>query len=228
MFQFQHGRVVVGGEYCPVHDGVILISTGPVGCEDTEFEAAEAAASTYVASHGHYKARHVRLFEGDVVPDDARSPAGQSRAVVVEVPNGESFVFRGGFTEVGNFYLSEPVHEIGKHAGRAVIANTISLTDAEWSSVLKADGLEQLFRDVVFGIRTVPEFIEALSALAEEAAGQKAAGDVGMEMLSAIELREKYGHWNEHPEYPVSDWQYEVDNGDTRLGYWEWVEGRLC
>jgi hypothetical protein len=25
-------------------------------------------------------------------------------------------------------------------------------------------------------------------------------------------------------DYPFSDWQYEVVNGDTILGYWEWVE----
>lgn len=27
-------------------------------------------------------------------------------------------------------------------------------------------------------------------------------------------------------EYPVSDWQYEVANGDTRLGYEEWLKRR--
>lgn len=31
------------------------------------------------------------------------------------------------------------------------------------------------------------------------------------------------GYWKEHPEFPVSDWQYEVQNGDTRQGYWEFV-----
>jgi len=37
--------------------------------------------------------------------------------------------------------------------------------------------------------------------------------------------REQHGGtWGEHPDYPVSDWQYEVANGDTRLGYWDWVE----
>jgi len=29
--------------------------------------------------------------------------------------------------------------------------------------------------------------------------------------------------WVEDPEYPVSDWQYDVQNGDTRLGYPDWV-----
>lgn len=31
------------------------------------------------------------------------------------------------------------------------------------------------------------------------------------------------GHWGEHHMYPVADWQFEVANGDTRLGYWEWA-----
>lgn len=35
------------------------------------------------------------------------------------------------------------------------------------------------------------------------------------------------GFWGEHPEQPVDDWKYEVENGDTQLGYWEWVQQRL-
>lgn len=31
------------------------------------------------------------------------------------------------------------------------------------------------------------------------------------------------GYWSEHPGYPVVDWAYEVANGDTRKGYWEWA-----
>ena len=31
--------------------------------------------------------------------------------------------------------------------------------------------------------------------------------------------------WGVHPKYPKSDWKYEVENGDTMLGYWEWA---LC
>lgn len=29
--------------------------------------------------------------------------------------------------------------------------------------------------------------------------------------------------WGEDPDHPVADWQYEVANDDTRLGYWDWV-----
>jgi hypothetical protein len=31
-------------------------------------------------------------------------------------------------------------------------------------------------------------------------------------------------HWDTDPEFPIWDWQYEVTNGDTRLGYREWTE----
>ena len=31
------------------------------------------------------------------------------------------------------------------------------------------------------------------------------------------------GVWGNHPKYPPKDWTYEVDNGDTRAGYWDWV-----
>ena len=37
-------------------------------------------------------------------------------------------------------------------------------------------------------------------------------------------LREAAGGvWEMHPEHSLEDWQYEVANDDTRLGYWEWV-----
>jgi len=32
------------------------------------------------------------------------------------------------------------------------------------------------------------------------------------------------GYWDgECAEFPREDWEYEVRNGDTRLGYWEWA-----
>jgi len=38
---------------------------------------------------------------------------------------------------------------------------------------------------------------------------------------AALALEQQYHP--EHPDYPFEDWQYEVSNGDTRLGYWLWV-----
>lgn len=34
-------------------------------------------------------------------------------------------------------------------------------------------------------------------------------------------------YWDEHPDYPSEDWQYEVVNGDTRQSYWEWVYNKI-
>ena len=34
----------------------------------------------------------------------------------------------------------------------------------------------------------------------------------------------KISHWEDDHEFPSEDWKYEVANGDTRLGYREWVE----
>ena len=45
--------------------------------------------------------------------------------------------------------------------------------------------------------------------------------------MDANNLRDRYGHWGVHPDFPRADWQYEVANGDTRLGYWEWVASKL-
>ncbi|MDG2570829.1 hypothetical protein P7L87_25085, partial [Vibrio parahaemolyticus] len=33
--------------------------------------------------------------------------------------------------------------------------------------------------------------------------------------------------WDDHPDYPSDGWKYEVENGDTRRGYWDWVAAKL-
>ncbi len=33
----------------------------------------------------------------------------------------------------------------------------------------------------------------------------------------------KIPHWEDDPDFASEDWRYEVANGDTRLGYREWV-----
>jgi len=34
---------------------------------------------------------------------------------------------------------------------------------------------------------------------------------------------EEHNHWDNHPDYPVEDWKYEVANADTRQGYADWL-----
>jgi len=43
------------------------------------------------------------------------------------------------------------------------------------------------------------------------------------EKLVRINLLKKQDFWSEYTAYPVSDWQDEVREGNTRNGYWEWV-----
>jgi len=44
----------------------------------------------------------------------------------------------------------------------------------------------------------------------------------------ARRLADRYGGvWKDHPDFAVSEWQYEVRNGDTRAGYWDWVLGKI-
>lgn len=52
----------------------------------------------------------------------------------------------------------------------------------------------------------------------EETPASTPTGDFG---LNAAQLEHKHGE--EHPDYTREDWREEVENGDTRLGYWEWV-----
>lgn len=44
------------------------------------------------------------------------------------------------------------------------------------------------------------------------------AGDFGR---TAEQLEEKHGQ--DHPDYTREDWRNDVSQGDTKLGYWEWV-----
>jgi len=45
--------------------------------------------------------------------------------------------------------------------------------------------------------------------------------------MDAEDFKAAYGgHWGEHSGHPLTEWQADVANGDTRLGYWEWVAAR--
>jgi len=35
------------------------------------------------------------------------------------------------------------------------------------------------------------------------------------------------GYWHDHPTFSPSDWKFEASEGDTRRGYWDWVESRI-
>ena len=55
--------------------------------------------------------------------------------------------------------------------------------------------------------------------------------DTDDKRMGPDQLREKYetsdGGRGQHATYPLEDWQHEVGNDETRLGYWEWVSHQL-
>lgn len=46
-------------------------------------------------------------------------------------------------------------------------------------------------------------------------------------LQTASEMKDLYGVWGEHPDYPKEDWKYEIANDDTVAGYWDWVEHQM-
>jgi hypothetical protein len=44
----------------------------------------------------------------------------------------------------------------------------------------------------------------------------------------ARELFEQAGYWaKSHKDFPLGDWKYEIGDGNTRHGYWEWLTLKL-
>lgn len=67
------------------------------------------------------------------------------------------------------------------------------------------------------------QFVSALQAAAEEIQPAKTQN----EGAAVDRLVFEFGHWGEHPRFARSDWKYEVANGDTQRGYWEFVAAKL-
>jgi hypothetical protein len=48
-----------------------------------------------------------------------------------------------------------------------------------------------------------------------------------MRHISGSSLRATGAFGESIPAFPVEDWRNDVANGDTRMGYWEWVAAQL-
>ncbi len=42
--------------------------------------------------------------------------------------------------------------------------------------------------------------------------------------VEPAEFFKTQGQWEEHPEFPLADWKYQIENNDTRQGYQEWCQ----
>lgn len=47
---------------------------------------------------------------------------------------------------------------------------------------------------------------------------------INARLINLVANMTKGNAWEENPDWPVADWQYEVGNDDTRIGYLEWVK----
>jgi len=79
--------------------------------------------------------------------------------------------------------------------------------------------------------RLLEQFREEREMEAVEADEGEAPTDAAVALKSCMAneqaLIEKHGVWGEHPEYPIADWKYHVDNDEERRGYWGWVIGQI-
>lgn len=66
---------------------------------------------------------------------------------------------------------------------------------------------------------------EQLLQASKESEVQKYRETIG-NPSAMIKYIQKHGVHSEYPGHPREDWRNEVANGDTNLGYWEWVEHR--
>jgi hypothetical protein len=71
-------------------------------------------------------------------------------------------------------------------------------------------------------VAQLDDFIAALRSEAADVALPRSERS-----LTPTQLRSQFGEWGQHPEFPRSDWQYEVGNGDTQRGYWDFVAAKL-
>jgi|SRR5208337_635931 len=77
---------------------------------------------------------------------------------------------------------------------------------------------EQTMRDENEGIWNLLESIRELGK-SDDAGDRKDRIDTN-EQSKVVPTKT---HWEDDIEFPADDWKYEVANGDTRLGYGEWV-----
>jgi hypothetical protein len=98
------------------------------------------------------------------------------------------------------------------------------------ATVLATELAEALQTDAKAGLGDVAagRFGPAATAYLRTVAAELAKPETSSLNTAASALAEQAGgHWGKHDAHPVQDWQHEVANDDTRLGYWEWVANNL-
>lgn len=91
---------------------------------------------------------------------------------------------------------------------------------------IKASSIEDLVYAVTYDIATDANNggIQDQIILLFQHLGENAIQAISMELGISIDIPKGPTFWDvNHPDHPRSDWQAEVEAGDTQLGYHDWL-----
>ena len=105
--------------------------------------------------------------------------------------------------------------------GRSVIAVAIQKMLEQHGATLTTNAdIESVWMD---DLDDLPKIVSDLNLEIEEVNIRSFSTPVRTETIDDLIKKTGDDVWKSHPRFPRQDWMYEVENGDTILGYWEWV-----
>ena len=70
--------------------------------------------------------------------------------------------------------------------------------------------------------------VKMLVELARDKRAKETPADTVLEaLLQEVRVLEEADVWGEHPTFTRDCWQTDAGDGDTNLGYWDWVRHRV-
>lgn len=103
----------------------------------------------------------------------------------------------------------------GDSLAQFVVSELSETFDIEASSVEQRGKAQHVLENAIGALRGVIDRLEM------------PAIPPNKRLLDVRSFISKFGEWSEYPEFPRSDWQYEVANGDTQCSYWDFVAAKL-
>jgi hypothetical protein len=112
--------------------------------------------------------------------------------------------------------------ELSHKAGAALLKKAFSNKNASLSHTEALNLLAQLK-----GYEAWSHLQKAAKSNSPKATAAKTRKPAKKLLTLSQALQDHYGVWGEFSAFPRRDWEYEVENHDTNLGYWDWVVSTL-
>jgi hypothetical protein len=107
----------------------------------------------------------------------------------------------------------------GDSLAQFIVSELTETFDPQASSVEQREKAQHVLENAIGALRAVVDRLEMSTANPIH---------LPLERLCDVQrLISEFGEWGEHPKVPRSDWQYEVGNGDSQRGYWDFVAAKL-